>query len=435
MMMMFASSVQLSDPATAVAHALANPALADQGLKQIAWAEADMPVLRLITERFAQEKPFQGLKILACAHVTKETANLGRALVAGGAELTLIASNPLSTQDDVAAALAIHDGIRVYAIKGETTEEYNHYLRMALSQSPELIIDDGGDVVSTLVQEYPHLVDRLVGSTEETTTGVIRLRAMMQDGALKWPAMAVNDSKTKFMFDNRYGTGQSTLDGVIRATNWLLAGKTVVVVGYGWCGRGTAMRARGLGAKVVVTEVDALKALEAVMDGFDVMPMTEAAKVGQVFITVTGNRHVIDGDHFACMPDGALVCNSGHFDLELNLEALQAMTVQTEEVRPMVVAHTLKDGRTIYVVAEGRLVNLAAAEGHPASVMDMSFANQALAAEYLVKHRGTLPHAVHVLPEALDADIARLKLKAMGIAIDTLTPEMQHYLASWNIGT
>ncbi|MFM7468671.1 MAG: adenosylhomocysteinase [Vampirovibrionales bacterium] len=420
---------------TLLPHALANPALADQGLKQIAWAASDMPVLNLITERFAKEKPFQGLKVLACAHVTKETANLGRALVAGGAELTLIASNPLSTQDDVAAALAVHDGIRVYAIKGETTEDYNRFLRMALAQGPELIIDDGGDVVSTLVQEYPQFVERLVGSTEETTTGVIRLRAMMQDGALQWPAMAVNDSKTKFMFDNRYGTGQSTLDGVIRATNWLLAGKTVVVVGYGWCGRGTAMRARGLGAKVVVTEVDALKALEAVMDGFEVMPMQDAAKVGQVFITVTGNRHVIDEAHFAVMPDDALVCNSGHFDLELNLEALQAMTVSTQEVRPMVVAHTLKNGRTIHVVAEGRLVNLAAAEGHPASVMDMSFANQALAAEYLVKHRGRLTSEVHVLPEALDADIARLKLQAMGVTIDTLTPEMQHYLSSWTVGT
>lgn len=433
MMTLTTSSMPACD--TLLPHALANPALADQGLKQIAWAASDMPVLNLITERFAKEKPFQGLKVLACAHVTKETANLGRALVAGGAELTLIASNPLSTQDDVAAALAVHDGIRVYAIKGETTEDYNRFLRMALAQGPELIIDDGGDVVSTLVQEYPQFVERLVGSTEETTTGVIRLRAMMQDGALQWPAMAVNDSKTKFMFDNRYGTGQSTLDGVIRATNWLLAGKTVVVVGYGWCGRGTAMRARGLGAKVVVTEVDALKALEAVMDGFEVMPMQDAAKVGQVFITVTGNRHVIDEAHFAVMPDDALVCNSGHFDLELNLEALQAMTVSTQEVRPMVVAHTLKNGRTIHVVAEGRLVNLAAAEGHPASVMDMSFANQALAAEYLVKHRGRLTSEVHVLPEALDADIARLKLQAMGVTIDTLTPEMQHYLSSWTVGT
>jgi adenosylhomocysteinase len=393
-----------------------------------------MPVLQLIRERFQREKPFAGLRVLACCHVTKETANLGRALVAGGADLTLIASNPLSTQDDVAAALAVNHGVRVFAIKGETTDEYNQFLRQALAAEPQLIID-GGDVVSTLVREFPQQIPNIIGSTEETTTGVIRLRAMAGDGQLPWAAVAVNDSKTKFMFDNRYGTGQSTMDGLIRATNWLLAGKTVVIVGYGWCGRGCAMRAKGLGARVVVTEVDPIKAIEAVMDGFEVMPLAEAAPQGHMFVTVTGNRHVIDAQHFAAMRDGALVANSGHFDLEINLEALAEMATARSMARPMVEAYELKDGRRLFVVADGRLVNLAAAEGHPASVMDMSFANQALAAEWLVKARGDLAPGVHVLPEAIDQEIATLKLNAMGTQIDTLTAAQQEYLASWTIGT
>lgn len=425
----------VSMPQAAQGSAVADVALATQGERQIHWADVDMPVLQLIRQRFEREKPFAGLRVLACCHVTKETANLGRALVAGGADLTLIASNPLSTQDDVAAALAVNHGVRVFAIKGETTDEYNQFLRQALALEPQLIIDDGGDVVSTLVREFPQQIPNIIGSTEETTTGVIRLRAMAGENQLPWAAVAVNDSKTKFMFDNRYGTGQSTMDGLIRATNWLLAGKTVVIVGYGWCGRGCAMRAKGLGARVIVTEVDPIKAIEAVMDGFEVMPLAEAAPQGHMFVTVTGNRHVIDAEHFAAMRDGALVANSGHFDLEINLEALAEMATARRMERPMVEAYELKDGRRLFVVADGRLVNLAAAEGHPASVMDMSFANQALAAEWLVKARGDLAPGVHVLPEAIDQEIATLKLNAMGTKIDTLTAAQQEYLASWTIGT
>jgi adenosylhomocysteinase len=410
-------------------------ALAPQGKLQIEWADRDMPVLRQIRERFAKERPLEGIRMVACSHITKETANLARALQAGGADTILIASNPLSTQDDVAASLVADFGIPVYAIKGESVETYVQHVHKALDHKPQLIIDDGSDVVATLVKDRPELIADVVGSTEETTTGIIRLKAMHKDGKLPWPAIAVNDSQTKHLFDNRYGTGQSTLDGVIRATNILLAGRTVVVLGYGMCGKGTAMRARGLGANVIVTEVNPVRAIEAVMDGFRVMPITEAAPLGDVFITVTGNRHVIDKAHFEAMPDGAIVCNSGHFDLELNLEALEKLAVSKQTIRPFAEQFTLKDGRRIIVLGEGRLINLAAAEGHPASVMDMSFANQALAAEHLVKNQATLTAGVYVLPEEVDTEIASLKLKAMEIGIDTLTAEMQEYLNSWTVGT
>ena len=416
-------------------HEVKDLSLAAQGKKQILWAEKDMPVLKQIRERFAQEKPFAGKRLVACSHVTKETANLAIAMKAGGADAILIASNPLSTQDDVAASLVVDYGIPVYAHKGESVETYVRHVNLALDFNPQLIIDDGCDVVATLMKERPEMAKQMIGSTEETTTGIVRLKAMQADGALAWPAMAVNDAQTKHFFDNRYGTGQSTLDGVIRATNILLAGQTLVVVGYGWCGKGVAMRGRGLGANVIVTEVDPIKALEAVMDGFRVLPMIEAAKHGDVFVTVTGNRHVIDGPHFANMKDGAIVCNSGHFDLELNLDALKATSVGEEEVRPYTVAHVQKDGRRIYVIGEGRLVNLAAAEGHPASVMDMSFANQALSVEYLVKNHGKLAPGVHLLPPDVDYTIARLKLAAMGVSIDTLNAEMVEYMNSWTVGT
>lgn len=409
--------------------------LAEAGKKRIEWAEREMPVLRMIRERFRTEKPLQGLRLVACAHITTETANLARALQAAGAETVLIASNPLSTQDDVAAALVKEYGISVYAIKGESTETYNKHVRCALDHRPQLIIDDGSDVVATLIQERTDQVGDLIGSTEETTTGINRLRAMKRDGVLKFPAIAVNDAQTKHMFDNRYGTGQSTLDGVIRATNMLLAGRTLVVVGYGWCGKGVAMRGRGLGANVIVTEIHPVKALEAAMDGFRVMPLDEAAPLGDVFITVTGNRHVIDRQHFERMKNGAIVCNSGHFDLEINLSQLEAMAVDRVEQRPFVEEFRLPDGRGIVVLGEGRLVNLAAAEGHPASVMDMSFANQALSAEYLVRHKGKLEPDVHLLPEAVDLEIARLKLAAMQLRIDQLTPEQIEYMNSWQMGT
>jgi adenosylhomocysteinase len=413
-----------------------DPALAEQGRKQIAWADRDMPVLARIRERFEREKPLQGIRLAACCHITKETANLARTLQAGGADAILIASNPLSTQDDVAASLVVDYGIPVFALKGESIETYNKHVRRALDHKPQIVIDDGCDLVVTLVQERPELIGDMLGSTEETTTGVVRLHAMVADGKLPWPAVAVNDSKTKHFFDNRYGTGQSTMDGIVRATNLLLAGKTVVVVGYGWCGKGCAMRARGLGANVIVTEVDPLKAIEAVMDGFRVMPILEASPIGDIFVTVTGNRHVIDGPHFERMKDGAVVCNSGHFDLELNLEALGAQAESKQEnVRPLVDGFRMRDGRTIYVIADGRLVNLATAEGHPASVMDMSFANQALAAEYLVKQQGKLAHQVHTLPAEFDNEIATLKLASMNVAIDTLTPAMVEYQNSWQIGT
>jgi adenosylhomocysteinase len=409
--------------------------LAEQGKKQIEWADRDMPVLAQIRERFAKEKPLAGIRVAACCHITKETANLARALQAGGAEAVLIASNPLSTQDDVAASLVKDYGISVYALKGESVETYTKHVHIALDHKPQIIIDDGSDVVATLVQERSELAANMIGSTEETTTGIVRLEAMQKDGKLPWPAIAVNNAQTKHFFDNRYGTGQSTMDGIIRATNILLAGKNVVVVGYGWCGKGCAMRARGLGANVIVTEVNPIRAIEAVMDGFRVMPITEAAKIGDVFVTVTGNRHVIDKHHFEAMKDGAIVCNSGHFDLELNLESLAKLSKEREQIRPFMEQFLLNNGRRVLVLGEGRLINLAAAEGHPASVMDMSFANQALAVEYLVKNKGKLSNNVHVLPESFDTDIATLKLKAMGVSIDQLTPEMTEYMNSWTVGT
>lgn len=410
--------------------------LADAGKDRIEWADREMPVLRLIRERFAQEKPLEGLKLVACAHVTTETANLARTLKEGGADAVLIASNPLSTQDDVAAALVSHYGIRVYAIKGESTETYNAHINSALDSKPQVIIDDGSDVVATLIKERKDQIADIIGSTEETTTGIVRLQAMEAAGVLSFPAMAVNNAQTKHLFDNRYGTGQSTLDGVIRATNLLLAGRTLVVVGYGWCGKGVAMRGRGMGANVVVTEIDPIKAIEAVMDGFRVMQMEDASKIGDVFITVTGNRHVIDANHFTNMKDGAIVCNSGHFDLELNLVSLKEMSETPVTVRPFVEEYKVKDsGRRVIVLGEGRLINLAAAEGHPASVMDMSFANQALSVEYLLQNKGTLGAGVHTLPPEVDTEIASLKLKSLGISIDTLTSEQIEYLSSWETGT
>jgi adenosylhomocysteinase len=410
--------------------------LAKQGKQRIEWAEREMPVLRLIRERFNEEKPLKGVRLVACAHITTETANLARALQAGGAEALLIASNPLSTQDDVAASLVTDWGIPVYAIKGESTETYNRHVRTALDFHPDIIIDDGSDVVATLVKERGDQIKELIGSTEETTTGIQRLKAMESAGVLTFPTIAVNDAQTKHFFDNRYGTGQSTLDGIIRATNILLAGRNIVVVGYGWCGKGVALRARGMGANVIVTEVDAIKAVEAVMDGFRVMPMAEAAALGHIFITVTGNRHVIDGAHFERMRDGAIVCNSGHFDLELNLVALREMSAEVVSVRPFVEEYKLKaSGNRIMVLGEGRLINLAAAEGHPASVMDMSFANQALSVEYLVKKKGELKAGVHLLPPEVDTEIASLKLQALGLSIDTLTAEQLEYISSWETGT
>lgn len=409
--------------------------LAEEGQKRIEWAERDMPVLKLIRERFKREKPLAGLRLVACAHVTTETANLVRALKAAGADSVLIASNPLSTQDDVAAALVQVYGVSVFAIKGESTETYRKHVRLALDHEPHLIIDDGSDVVVTLVQERPTQAERVIGTTEETTTGIVRLKAMSRDGRLPFPAIAVNDAQTKHFFDNRYGTGQSTLDGVIRATNVLLAGRTLVVVGYGWCGKGVAMRARGMGSNVVVTEVNPIRALEAAMDGFRVLPMVEAAGTGDIFVTVTGNRHVIDAQHFALMKDGAIVCNSGHFDLEINLEVLREQSEDRLLLRPFVEEYRLRDGRRIIVLGEGRLINLVAAEGHPASVMDMSFANQALSVEYLVKNRGRLLPQIYVLPEEVDMEIARLKLAAMKVQIDELTPEQLEYMNSWQHGT
>ena len=410
--------------------------LSEAGKRRIEWAEREMSVLRLIRERFAAEKPLEGVRLVACAHVTTETANLVRTLQAGGAESLLIASNPLSTQDDVAASLVADWGVPVFAVKGESTETYNRHVRTALDFRPQIIIDDGSDVVATLLKERGVQSAEVIGTTEETTTGIVRLQAMEQAGVLPFPSIAVNNAQTKHFFDNRYGTGQSTIDGIIRATNILLAGRTVVVVGYGWCGKGVAMRARGLGANVVVTEINPIKAVEAVMDGFRVMPIAEASKSGDIFITVTGNRHVIDGPHFASMKDGAIVCNSGHFDLELNLVALREMSEPPATLRPFVEEYRLSEsGRRVIVLGEGRLINLAAAEGHPASVMDMSFANQALSVEYLVKEKGKLKPGVHMLPEIVDTEIAGLKLRALGIDIDSLTPEQVEYLSSWETGT
>ena len=410
--------------------------LAPQGKQRIEWADREMPVLRLIRERFEAEKPLTGVKLVACAHITTETANLARALQAGGAESLLIASNPLSTQDDVAASLVADWGIPVMAIKGESIETYVSHVRAALDTNPNMIIDDGSDVVATLLKETKELAETLIGTTEETTTGIVRLKAMQKAGVLNFPSIAVNDAQTKHFFDNRYGTGQSTLDGIIRATNILLAGKSLVVVGYGWCGKGVAMRARGMGANVIVCEIDPIKAIEAVMDGMRVLPIKEAAKVGDFFVTVTGNRHVIDKEHFEVMKDGAIVANSGHFDLELNLDALREMSAEAVKRRPFVEEYIGKNGgKSVIVLGEGRLINLAAAEGHPASVMDMSFANQALSAEYLVKQKGKLANGVHILPSEVDQEIASLKLHAMGVKMDVLTPEMLEYMTSWETGT
>src|SRR5512143_2146481 len=410
--------------------------LAEKGRFRIQWAENDMPVLRQIRARFEQERPLKGLRIAACLHVTSETANLMWTLVAGGADVVLAASNPLSTQDDVAASLVAHFEVPVYAIKGEDNETYYRHLRSALDLQPNVTMDDGADLLSTLHKERTDLLPNVIGGTEETTTGVIRLRAMAKAKALKYPVIAVNDAMTKHFFDNRYGTGQSTVDGIVRATNVLLAGKKFVIAGYGWCGRGLASRARGMGAHVIVTEVDPLKALEATMDGFDVMPMLEAAKVGDIFCTVTGDINVIDGNHFECMKDGAIVANSGHFNVEINIPALEKMSKgKPNLVRPFVEQYTTQDGRKINILGEGRLINLAAAEGHPASVMDMSFANQALAAEYMIKNASALQKRVYGVPAEIDAEIARIKLEAMGINIDKLTDEQLKYLSSWEEGT
>jgi adenosylhomocysteinase len=410
--------------------------LAPGGRLRIEWAEREMPVLRLIRERFAKEKPLQGVRLAGCLHVTTETANLARTLQAGGADVVLTASNPLSTQDDVAAALVSYYEIPVYAIKGEDNETYYKHLHAALDHKPQLTMDDGADLVSVLHKERTDQIGDIVGGTEETTTGVIRLKAMAKDGVLRYPIIAVNDALTKHFFDNRYGTGQSTMDGIIRATNVLIAGKTVVVGGYGWCSRGIAMRAKGLGANVIVTEVDPLKALEAVMDGFRVMPMADAAPQGDVFVTSTGDINVIDKPHFEVMKDGAIVGNSGHFNVEINIRALEQMAEgEPRRVRPSVDEYTLPDGRLIHLLAEGRLVNLAAAEGHPSAVMDMSFANQALSAEYMLTHADELEKTVYPVPEDIDQEIARIKLQAMGVEIDVLTPEQEKYLASWEEGT
>ncbi len=410
--------------------------LAPGGKFRIDWAEQEMPVLRQIRERFAKEKPLKGLRLSACLHVTTETANLVATLQAGGADIVLCASNPLSTQDDVAASLVANYEIPVYAIKGEDNATYYEHIRAALDHKPHQTMDDGADLVSEIHKNRRDLLEYVIGGTEETTTGVIRLKAMAAEGALMFPVVAVNDSNTKHMFDNRYGTGQSTIDGIVRATNILLAGRFIVVAGYGWCSRGIANRARGMGALVVVTEIDPLKALEAVMDGFMVMPMCEAAKIGDIFVTATGDLNVLDESHFAVMKNGALLANSGHFNVEINIPALEKMAVgQPKQVRPFVQQYTLRDGRMINLLGEGRLINLAAAEGHPASVMDMSFANQALGAEYMAKNADKLEKKVYTIPYEVDQEIARLKLEALGVKIDTLTAEQDRYLNQWQEGT
>jgi adenosylhomocysteinase len=419
----------------ATAYDVKDLSLAEQGVARVEWAEQEMPVLRLIRARFAEEKPLEGVRVAACLHVTTETANLMRTLRAGGAEVHLCASNPLSTQDDAAAALAAEYGVPTFAIRGEDRDTYYQHVHAALDIEPHITMDDGADLVSTLHQERQDLIGNVWGGTEETTTGVIRLRAMAADGALRYPIIAVNDAMTKHLFDNRYGTGQSTIDGVIRATNFLLAGKEFVVGGYGWCAKGIAMRARGLGAQVIVTEVDPLRALEAVMDGFRVMPMLEAAQIGDIFVTSTGDKNVIDRAHLEVMKDGAILANSGHFNVEINIAALEAMAVDKRQVRGVVDQYMLEDGRRLNLLAEGRLVNLAAAEGHPSCVMDMSFANQSLCLEYIACHADELERCVYTVPDYIDRYVARLKLQAMDIAIDSLTPEQETYLASWQAGT
>jgi len=409
--------------------------LAKDGKLRIEWAKQSMPVLERIKARFSREKPLKGIRLAACLHVTTETAALMQTLKAGGADLSLCASNPLSTQDDVAASLAKHDKVPVFAITGENNKTYYKHIHSVIDLKPMYTMDDGADLVNTLHSERKELLDLVRGGTEETTTGIIRLRSMASAGVLRYPIIAVNDANTKHLFDNRYGTGQSTVDGIIRATNRLLAGSSFVVSGYGWCGRGVAMRARGMGANVIVTEVDPLKALEAVMDGFSVMPIKSAAKIGDIFCTLTGDINAISQSHFKLMKDGAIVCNSGHFNVELDLPGLEAITKKKRKIRPFVVEYLLKSGKIINVLAEGRLVNLAAAEGHPSSVMDMSFANQALAIEYMVKRKKPLPVQVYPVPEEIDRKIAKEKLAAMNIAIDTLTSEQKKYLASWEMGT
>ncbi len=416
-------------------HDVKDLGLAGRGRLRIEWADRNMPVLRSIRERFAREKPLQGQRVAACLHVTTETANLARTLREGGAQVSLCASNPLSTQDDVAASLVQDFGISVYAIKGEDNETYYKHINQALDLKPTLTMDDGADTVGIIHTKRTDLMEHIIGGTEETTTGVIRLKAMERDGVLRYPITAVNSALTKHLFDNRYGTGQSTLDGIIRATTLLLAGLNMVVVGYGWCGKGVAMRGRGMGSNVIVCEVDPIKALEALMDGFRVMPVAEAAPLGDVFITVTGNKHVLRREHFATMKDGAVVANSGHFNVELELPALEELSTNKRSVRDLVDEYTFKDGRRVCVVGEGRLVNLAAAEGHPAVVMDMSFANQALASEHMVRHASKLEKKVYDVPLEVDREIARLKLEAVGVGIDALTPEQERYLNTWSEGT
>src|SRR5215203_1283034 len=409
--------------------------LAEEGRKRIDWAETEMPVLRLVRERFEKERPLEGLRLSACLHITSETANLMCTLAAGGADTVLCASNPLSTQDDVAASLVAHESIPVYAIKGEDHETYYSHINSALDHNPQITMDDGADLVTGVLKQRSDLIPNMLGSTEETTTGVIRLKAMAADCVLKFPVIVVNDRDTKHLFDNRYGTGQSTIDGIIRATNVLLAGKTFVVGGYGYCSRGIAKRAEGMGANVVVTEVDPVRALEAAMDGYRVMSMVEAAKIADFIVAATGDKDVIAGPHFEAMKDGCIVANSGHFNVEINIPALEVMSVEKRQPRPFVDQYILEDGRRINLLGEGRLINLASAEGHPSAVMDMSFANRALASEFLLKNKGKLANDVHALPKDVDREIASLKLKAMGIAIDELTEEQARYLVSWEEGT
>lgn len=416
-------------------HDIRDIGLSKKGRLRIEWAEQEMPVLRSIKERFSKVKPLKGIRIAACLHVTTETANLVETLKAGGANIHLCASNPLSTQDDVAAALVKDSEIPVFAIKGEDRKTYYSHIKKALSIKPQITLDDGADLVSTLHRTETGLLRNVMGGTEETTTGVIRLRAMAKDGALKYPIIAVNDAYTKYLFDNRYGTGQSTIDGIMRATNRLIAGSIFVIGGYGWCGRGLAMRARGLGARVIITEVDPLKALEATMDGFEVMPILEAARIGDIFVTATGNINVISKACFNMMKDGAILCNTGHFNVEIDIEALKKVSKKRRLIRDYVEEFTLKSGKRLFLLGEGRLINLAAAEGHPSAVMDMSFANQALSVEYIVKNAGKLDRMVYRVPEEIDREIARLKLKALGIKIDKLTSEQKKYLQSWQMGT
>jgi adenosylhomocysteinase len=421
--------------AATIKHDVKDPALAAEGVRRVEWADRQMPVLTAIRERFTREQPLAGYRVSACLHVTTETANLMRTLKAGGADVVLCASNPLSTQDDVAAALVQEYGIATFAIKGEDNDTYYAHIEAAVDHRPHVTMDDGADVIGVLHSHRREQLGDVIAGTEETTTGVIRLRALERDGKLGFPVVAVNEARTKHLFDNRYGTGQSTVDGVIRATNVLLAGKTVVVAGYGWCGRGVAMRAKGMGAHVVVTEVDPMKAIEAVMDGFVVLPMREAARQGDVFITATGDKHVIAREHMEVMKDGAIMANTGHFNVEIDIPALKSLASDVREARMFVDEYALADGRRLYLLADGRLVNLSAAEGHPAVVMDMSFANQALSAEYVIQHGAELERRVYAVPKEIDDEIARLKLATMGIEIDQLTEEQAKYLASWDEGT